>query len=46
MAFPKIGNLARVFSLQNFRGETVSLKDFKGKKHGPGGKGKGKKGDD
>lgn len=31
MAFPKIGNLAPVFSLQNFRGETVSLKDFKGK---------------
>lgn len=31
MAFPKIGNLAPVFSLQNFRGESVSLKDFKGK---------------
>ncbi len=29
----------------NFLGE-LSMKDFKGKKHGPGGKGKGKKGDD
>ena len=33
MAFPKIGNLAPAFSLQNQRSETVSLKDFKGKKN-------------
>ncbi|MDQ2075657.1 thioredoxin-dependent thiol peroxidase [Marinimicrobium sp. ABcell2] len=33
MAFPKIGNLAPAFSLQNQNGETVSLKDFKGKKN-------------
>jgi peroxiredoxin Q/BCP len=31
MAFPKIGNLAPLFSLQNQRGETVNLKDFRGK---------------
>lgn len=31
MAFPKIGNLAPVFTLQNSHGETVSLKDFRGK---------------
>jgi thioredoxin-dependent peroxiredoxin len=31
MAFPKIGNLAPAFTLKNFRGEDVSLKDFKGK---------------
>lgn len=33
MAFPKIGNMAPVFSLQNQHGETVSLKDFKGNKN-------------
>lgn len=33
MAFPKIGNLAPAFSLKNQNGETVSLKDFKGKKN-------------
>jgi peroxiredoxin Q/BCP len=32
MAFPKVGNLAPAFSLENQRGEKVSLKDFKGKK--------------
>lgn len=32
MALPKVGNLAPAFSLQNQDGETVSLKDFKGKK--------------
>lgn len=32
MALPKVGNLAPAFSLQNQRGEKVSLKDFKGKK--------------
>ncbi len=31
MAFPKIGNLAPVFTLKNFAGENVSLKDFRGK---------------
>ncbi|WP_039914067.1 thioredoxin-dependent thiol peroxidase [Cellvibrio mixtus] len=31
MAFPKIGNLAPVFTLKNFRNEDVSLKDFRGK---------------
>lgn len=30
MAFPKIGNLAPAFSLQNQRGEIVSLKQFRG----------------
>ncbi len=30
MTFPKIGNLAPVFSLENQRGETVSLKQFRG----------------
>lgn len=29
MAFPKIGNLAPAFSLQNQNGEKVSLKDFR-----------------
>lgn len=33
MSFPKIGNLAPTFSLQNQNGEKVSLKDFKGKKN-------------
>jgi len=33
MAFPKIGNLAPVFSLKNQAGVQVALKDFKGKKH-------------
>ncbi|WP_373080179.1 thioredoxin-dependent thiol peroxidase [Zhongshania sp.] len=32
MALPKIGNLAPAFTLPNQDGETVSLKDFKGKK--------------
>jgi peroxiredoxin Q/BCP len=32
MAFPKVGNLAPVFSLKNQRGETVKLEDFRGKK--------------
>jgi peroxiredoxin Q/BCP len=31
MPFPKIGNLAPLFSLKNQRGETVNLKDFRGK---------------
>lgn len=31
MAFPKIGNLAPTFSLKNAEGNSVSLKDFKGK---------------
>lgn len=30
MAFPKIGNLAPIFTLKNQRGEDVSLKQFKG----------------
>lgn len=33
MAYPKIGNLAPAFSLKNQNGETVSLKDFKGRKN-------------
>ena len=33
MAFPKIGNNAPAFSLKNQKGETVSLKDFKGEKN-------------
>jgi|SRR5690554_838865 len=33
MTFPKIGNLAPVFTLANQRGEKVSLKDFRGKSH-------------
>lgn len=33
MTFPKVGNLAPAFSLKNQRGETISLKDFKGKKN-------------
>ena len=32
MAFPKVGNLAPTFSLLNQAGNTVSLKDFKGKR--------------
>ncbi|GAB2197764.1 thioredoxin-dependent thiol peroxidase [Sessilibacter sp. MAH4] len=32
MTYPKIGNLAPVFSLQNQRGEEVSLKQFRGEK--------------
>jgi|GEM_PF-123825 len=31
MAYPKIGNLAPALSLKNQAGETVSLKDFRGK---------------
>ena len=33
MAFPEVGQLAPDFSLQNQRGETVSLSDFKGEKN-------------
>lgn len=33
MAFPKIGNMAPAFALENQDGKTVSLKDFKGEKH-------------
>lgn len=33
MTFPKIGNLAPAFSLQDQSGKTVALKDFKGKKN-------------
>ncbi len=33
MAFPDVGQSAPDFSLQNQRGETVSLADFKGKKN-------------
>jgi peroxiredoxin Q/BCP len=33
MTFPKVGNLAPAFSLKNQKGETVSLKDFRGKKN-------------
>lgn len=31
MAFPKVGNLAPAFTLQNSRGDFISLSDFKGK---------------
>lgn len=31
--FPKIGNMAPAFNLQNQEGEKVSLKDFKGKQN-------------
>ncbi|WP_049721593.1 thioredoxin-dependent thiol peroxidase [Gilvimarinus polysaccharolyticus] len=33
MSFPKLGNLAPAFTLQNQAGESVSLKDFRGKKN-------------
>lgn len=33
MAFPKVGNLAPVFTLNNQAGEKVALKDFRGKKN-------------
>jgi len=33
MAFPKIGNLAPVFTLNNQNGEKVALKDFRGSKN-------------
>jgi peroxiredoxin Q/BCP len=33
MTHPKIGNMAPAFSLKNQKGETVALKDFKGKKN-------------
>ncbi len=33
MSFPKVGNLAPVFTLENQRGEKVALKDFRGKKN-------------
>ena len=32
MAYPKIGNIAPAFSLKDQDGNTVSLKEFKGKK--------------
>ncbi|TNF35132.1 MAG: thioredoxin-dependent thiol peroxidase [Gammaproteobacteria bacterium] len=32
MAHPKVGNMAPAFSLKDAQGNTVSLKDFKGKK--------------
>ena len=33
MAFPKPGNMAPAFTLQDQSGNKVSLKDFRGKKH-------------
>ena len=33
MSLPKVGNKAPVFSLKNQKGESVSLKDFAGKKN-------------
>lgn len=33
MTYPKIGNLAPAFSLQNQNGKQVALKDFRGKKN-------------
>ncbi|WP_461515661.1 thioredoxin-dependent thiol peroxidase [Porticoccus sp.] len=33
MAFPEVGKVAPEFSLQNQRGETVKLSDFKGEKN-------------
>ena len=33
MAFPKIGNLAPAFKLQNQHGETVSVRDFRDQKN-------------
>ncbi|MGI1678011.1 MAG: thioredoxin-dependent thiol peroxidase [Cellvibrionaceae bacterium] len=33
MTLPKIGNMAPAFNLKNQRGESVALKDFKGKKN-------------
>lgn len=33
MAFPKIGNMAPAFTLQDQSGNSVSLKDFRGDKH-------------
>ncbi len=33
MAYPKLGNMAPAFTLQNQAGEKVSLKDFKGLKN-------------
>ena len=33
MAFPKTGNMAPAFTLQDQSGKKVSLKDFRGKKH-------------
>lgn len=33
MSFPKIGNMAPAFTLQNQRGERVKLSDFKGSKN-------------
>ena len=31
MAFPKVGNMAPKFSLDDHEGKTVSLSDYKGK---------------
>lgn len=33
MSYPKVGNMAPAFTLQNQDGEKVSLKDFRGKKN-------------
>ncbi|MDO6745760.1 thioredoxin-dependent thiol peroxidase [Gilvimarinus sp. 1_MG-2023] len=33
MSFPKVGNLAPIFSLKNQADEKISLKDFRGKKN-------------
>ncbi len=33
MAFPKLGNMAPTFTLQDQSGKSVSLKDFRGDKH-------------
>ncbi|MEQ8315418.1 MAG: thioredoxin-dependent thiol peroxidase [Gammaproteobacteria bacterium] len=33
MAFPKIGNMAPAFTLQDQSGKSVSIKDFRGDKH-------------
>ena len=33
LSFPKVGNIAPAFSLANQAGKTISLKDFRDKKH-------------
>ncbi|MGH1470220.1 MAG: thioredoxin-dependent thiol peroxidase [Cellvibrionaceae bacterium] len=33
MTYPKIGNMAPAFNLKNQRGESIALKDYKGKKN-------------